>query len=149
MPLLTTASAWLDFLIASGSAKWTAMAPVVVPMLMLLDISPEMTTAAYRVGDTVTNLISPLNPYFVLTLMLKTPGLCGAVFIGGMDGTEEEADLFEVTHGNLPRYAIASTGSAALFLFERALIAGHFRPLRAKSCNRMRRRWLIIQLLIS
>lgn len=69
LPLLTTASAWLDFLIASGSAKWTAMAPVAVPMLMLLDISPEMSTAAYRVGDTVTNLISPLNPYFVLVLI--------------------------------------------------------------------------------
>lgn len=69
LPLLTTASAWLDFLIASGSAKWTAMAPVAVPMLMLLDISPEMTTAAYRVGDTVTNLISPLNPYVALTLL--------------------------------------------------------------------------------
>lgn len=69
LPLLTTASAWLDFLIASGSAKWTAMAPVAVPMLMLLDVSPEMTTAAYRVGDTVTNLISPLNAYFVLTLI--------------------------------------------------------------------------------
>jgi aminobenzoyl-glutamate transport protein len=68
LPMLTTMSAWLDFLIASGSAKWTAMAPVAAPMLMLLEISPEMTTAAYRVGDTVTNLISPLNPYFVLTL---------------------------------------------------------------------------------
>ena len=45
------------------------MAPVAVPMLMLLDISPEMTTAAYRVGDVVTNLISPLNAYFVLTLI--------------------------------------------------------------------------------
>jgi aminobenzoyl-glutamate transport protein len=69
LPLLATASAWLDFLIASGSAKWTAMAPVAVPMLMLLDVSPEMTTAAYRVGDTVTNLISPLNPYFVVCLL--------------------------------------------------------------------------------
>lgn len=69
LPMLTSMSAWLDFLIASGSAKWTAMAPVAVPMLMLLDISPEMTTAAYRVGDTVTNLISPLNAYFVLTLL--------------------------------------------------------------------------------
>lgn len=69
LPLLTTMSAWLDFLIASGSAKWTAMAPVAVPMMMLLGVSPEMTTAAYRVGDTVTNLISPLNPYFVLTLL--------------------------------------------------------------------------------
>jgi len=70
LPMLTTMSAWLDFLIASGSAKWTAMAPVAAPMMMLLGISPEMTTAAYRVGDTVTNLISPLNPYFVLTLAL-------------------------------------------------------------------------------
>jgi aminobenzoyl-glutamate transport protein len=69
LPMLATASAWLDFLIASGSAKWTAVAPVAVPMLMLLDISPEMTTAAYRIGDTVTNLISPLSPYFVLTLL--------------------------------------------------------------------------------
>jgi len=68
LPMLTTMSAWLDFLIASGSAKWTAMAPVATPMFMLLGISPEMTTAAYRVGDTVTNLISPLNPYFVLVL---------------------------------------------------------------------------------
>jgi aminobenzoyl-glutamate transport protein len=69
LPILTTMSAWLDFLIASGSAKWTALAPVVVPMLMLLGISPEMATAAYRVGDTVTNLISPLNAYFVLTII--------------------------------------------------------------------------------
>ena len=68
LPALTTMSAWLDFLIASGSARWTAMAPVAAPMMMLLGISPEMTTAAYRVGDTVTNLISPLNPYFVLLL---------------------------------------------------------------------------------
>lgn len=69
LPLLATASAWLDFLIASGSAKWTAMAPVAVPMLMLLEVSPEMTTAAYRVGDVVTNLISPLNAYFILALI--------------------------------------------------------------------------------
>jgi aminobenzoyl-glutamate transport protein len=69
LPILATMSAWLDFLIASGSAKWAAMSPVTTPMMMLLDISPEMTTAAYRVGDTVTNLISPLNPYVVLTLV--------------------------------------------------------------------------------
>ena len=67
LPMLTTMSAWLDFLIASGSAKWAAMSPVATPMMMLLGVSPEMTTAAYRVGDTVTNLISPLNAYFVLT----------------------------------------------------------------------------------
>jgi aminobenzoyl-glutamate transport protein len=40
LPMLTTMSAWLDFLIASGSAKWTAMAPVAAPMMMLMDISP-------------------------------------------------------------------------------------------------------------
>jgi aminobenzoyl-glutamate transport protein len=68
LPVLTTMSAWLDFLIASSSAKWTAMAPVATPTMMLLGVSPEMTTAAYRVGDTVTNLISPLNAYVVLTL---------------------------------------------------------------------------------
>jgi aminobenzoyl-glutamate transport protein len=69
LPVLATMSAWLDFLIASGSAKWAAMSPVATPMLMLLDVSPEMTTAAYRVGDVVTNLISPLNPYVVLTMV--------------------------------------------------------------------------------
>lgn len=68
LPALTAMTAWFDFVVSSGSAKWTAMAPVAVPMLMMLGISPEMTTAAYRLGDTVTNLISPLNPYFVLTL---------------------------------------------------------------------------------
>lgn len=78
LPILTTMSAWLDFLIASGSAKWAAMSPVATPMMMLLNVSPEMTTAAYRVGDTVTNLISPLNPYVVLTLVFAQrwmPGL--------------------------------------------------------------------------
>lgn len=69
LPILATMSAWLDFLIASGSAKWAAMSPVATPMMMLLEVSPEMTTAAYRVGDTVTNLISPLNPYVVLTMV--------------------------------------------------------------------------------
>jgi aminobenzoyl-glutamate transport protein len=69
LPLLAIGSSWLDFLITSGSAKWTALAPVVVPMLMLLGVSPEMATAAYRVGDTVTNMISPLSPYFVLMLI--------------------------------------------------------------------------------
>ncbi len=69
LPLLATLSAWLDFLIASASAKWTVMSPVATPMFMLLGVSPEMTTAAYRVGDVVTNLVSPLNAYLVLALL--------------------------------------------------------------------------------
>ncbi|MCH8543083.1 MAG: AbgT family transporter [Alcanivorax sp.] len=60
--------ALLNLLIGSASAKWTLIAPVLVPMLLLLGISPEMTQAAYRVGDSSTNIITPLMPYFVLVL---------------------------------------------------------------------------------
>lgn len=60
--------ALLNLLIGSASAKWALIAPVLVPMLMLLGISPEMTQAAYRVGDSSTNIITPLMPYFVLVL---------------------------------------------------------------------------------
>jgi aminobenzoyl-glutamate transport protein len=63
-------SSGFDFLIGSASAKWSAMAPVVVPMLMMLGISPEMTTAAYRMGDSVTNIISPLASNFPLILII-------------------------------------------------------------------------------
>jgi aminobenzoyl-glutamate transport protein len=59
---------FLDLFIGSASAKWTALAPVVVPMFMLLGISPEMTTAAYRMGDSYTNIMTPLMSYFPLIL---------------------------------------------------------------------------------
>jgi len=58
----------INLLIGSASAKWGMLAPVLVPMLMLLGISPEMTTAAYRMGDSVTNPITPLMVYFPLVL---------------------------------------------------------------------------------
>ncbi len=61
-------SSVLDLFIGSASAKWSAMAPVVVPMFMLLGISPEMTTAAYRMGDSFTNIMTPLMSYFPLVL---------------------------------------------------------------------------------
>ena len=61
--------AMLNLLIGSASAKWSVMAPVLVPMLMLVGISPEMTTAAYRVGDSATNIITPLMVYFPLILI--------------------------------------------------------------------------------
>ncbi len=69
--LLVTVQAFssvLDLFIGSASAKWSAMAPVVVPMFMLLGISPEMTTAAYRMGDSYTNIMTPLMSYFPLVL---------------------------------------------------------------------------------
>ena len=59
----------LNLLIGSASAKWAVLGPVMVPMLMLLDLSPEITTAAYRVGDSGTNIITPLMPYFPLVLV--------------------------------------------------------------------------------
>lgn len=61
-------TAMLDLFIGSASAKWAALAPVLVPMLMLLGVSPEMTTAAYRMGDSTVNMASPLMPYFPLVL---------------------------------------------------------------------------------
>jgi aminobenzoyl-glutamate transport protein len=58
----------LDLLIASASAKYAILAPLLVPALMGAGLSPELAQAAYRVGDSVTNVISPLNPYLVITL---------------------------------------------------------------------------------
>lgn len=58
----------LDILIASMSAKWTAMAPILVPMLMMAGLSPELTQVAYRIGDSVVNVVTPLNSYIIVIL---------------------------------------------------------------------------------
>jgi aminobenzoyl-glutamate transport protein len=60
--------ALLNLMIGSASAKWALIAPLLVPMLMLSGIAPEATQAAFRVGDSTTNIITPLMPYFVLVL---------------------------------------------------------------------------------
>ena len=57
-----------NLLIGSMSAKYAFFAPVFVPMFMQVGISPELTQAAYRVGDSVTNVITPLNPYLIIIL---------------------------------------------------------------------------------
>lgn len=57
-------SSVVDLVLASASAKWALLAPVVVPMLMLLGFSPEVTQAAYRIGDSCNNIITPMMPYF-------------------------------------------------------------------------------------
>ena len=59
----------LNLFVGSASAKWALLAPVLVPMLMLLGVSPEGATAAYRVGDGATNIITPLMVYFPLILI--------------------------------------------------------------------------------
>jgi len=63
--LLTAAT---DIFLGSASAKWAILAPVFVPMFMLLGYSPELVQGAFRVGDSVTNIITPLMSYFPLIL---------------------------------------------------------------------------------
>ena len=67
--LIVLFSAVLNLFVGSASAKWALLAPVLVPMLMLLGISPEGATAAYRVGDSATNIVTPLMVYFPLILI--------------------------------------------------------------------------------
>jgi aminobenzoyl-glutamate transport protein len=59
----------VNLLVGSASAKWALLAPILVPMLMSLGISPDLTQAAYRVGDSTTNIITPLMPYFPLIVV--------------------------------------------------------------------------------
>jgi aminobenzoyl-glutamate transport protein len=73
-------STTVNLLIGSASAKWAMLSPIFVPMLMLLGISPELTQAAYRVGDSCTNIITPMMPYFPLVVVfcqkyVKSTGL--------------------------------------------------------------------------
>ncbi|WP_017932119.1 AbgT family transporter [Robiginitomaculum antarcticum] len=67
--LIVLFAALLNLFVGSASAKWALLAPVLVPMLMLLGMSPESATAAYRVGDGATNIITPLMVYFPLILV--------------------------------------------------------------------------------
>ncbi|MCK6613817.1 MAG: AbgT family transporter [Ignavibacteriales bacterium] len=61
-------SAMINLVMGSASAKWALMAPVFVPMFMLLGYSPELTQVTYRIGDSVTNIISPMMSYFALLI---------------------------------------------------------------------------------
>jgi len=62
-------SAMVNLLIGSASAKWALIGAIMVPMLMQLGISPDLTQAAYRVGDSSTNIITPPLPYFPLIVV--------------------------------------------------------------------------------
>jgi aminobenzoyl-glutamate transport protein len=67
-----------NLLVGSASAKYAFFAPVFVPMFMYAGISPELTQAAYRVGDSITNVITPLNPYMVIIVALIQRFVTGA-----------------------------------------------------------------------
>lgn len=59
-------AAIINMFMGSASAKWAIMAPVFIPMFMLLGYHPALTQAAFRIGDSVTNLITPMMSYFAL-----------------------------------------------------------------------------------
>ena len=62
-------SGFVNLFVGSASAKWALIGAVMVPMLMQLGLSPDLTQAAYRVGDSSTNIITPLLPYFPLIVV--------------------------------------------------------------------------------
>ncbi|MGB0925065.1 MAG: AbgT family transporter, partial [Pseudoalteromonas shioyasakiensis] len=62
-------TAFVNLFVGSSSAKWALLGPIFVPMLMQLGISPDLTQAAYRVGDSSSNIITPLMPYFPLVVV--------------------------------------------------------------------------------
>ncbi|WP_421181741.1 AbgT family transporter [Aeromonas enteropelogenes] len=66
MILLT---ATVNLVVGSASAKWALISPILVPMLMAVGISPELTQAAYRVGDSASNIITPLMVFFPLVVV--------------------------------------------------------------------------------
>ena len=68
--LFVLAVAVVNLIMASSSAKYAFLAPVFVPMFMQVGVSPELTQAAYRIGDSITNAAAPLNPYQVILLVL-------------------------------------------------------------------------------
>lgn len=59
-------SAFINLFMGSASAKWAIMAPIFVPMFMLLGYHPGITQAAFRIGDSITNIITPMMSYFAL-----------------------------------------------------------------------------------
>ena len=63
-------AASINLVVGSASAKWAVLAPIFIPMLMLNGITPEVTQTAYRIGDSSTNIITPLMPYFPLVVAL-------------------------------------------------------------------------------
>jgi aminobenzoyl-glutamate transport protein len=62
-------SGFINLFMGSASAKWAILGPVFIPMFMLLGYSPELSQAVFRVGDSVTNIISPMMSFFALIIV--------------------------------------------------------------------------------
>lgn len=68
MVLFIILSATINMLMGSASAKWAILAPIFIPMFMILGYSPELSQVAFRIGDSVTNVISPMMSFFALII---------------------------------------------------------------------------------
>jgi aminobenzoyl-glutamate transport protein len=81
---LVLMTAAVNVLIGSAGAKWALLAPIVVPLFMNIGLSPDLAQAAYRIGDSSTNIVSPLMPFFPIVVVfcqryVKASGV-GTVF---------------------------------------------------------------------
>lgn len=68
MILFVILSASINMLMGSASAKWAILAPIFIPMFMIMGYSPELSQMVYRIGDSVTNIISPMMSFFALII---------------------------------------------------------------------------------
>ena len=68
MILFVLLSATINMLMGSASAKWAILAPIFIPMFMIMGYSPELSQVVYRIGDSVTNVISPMMSFFALII---------------------------------------------------------------------------------
>jgi aminobenzoyl-glutamate transport protein len=68
MVLFILFAATINMLMGSASAKWAILAPVFIPIFMLMGYSPELSQAVFRIGDSVTNIISPMMSFFALII---------------------------------------------------------------------------------
>ncbi|MCL2005504.1 MAG: AbgT family transporter [Planctomycetaceae bacterium] len=67
--IFVTFTGFINLFMGSASAKWALVGPIYVPIFMLLGYSPELAQSVYSVGDSVTNVITPLMPYFALIIV--------------------------------------------------------------------------------
>lgn len=96
-------SAFLNLFMGSASAKWAIMAPIFVPMMYNLGLSPALTQVAYRIGDSSTNIITPLMSYF-------------AIIVVFMQKYDEESGLGTLTSMMLPYSMFFLVGWTALMI---------------------------------
>jgi aminobenzoyl-glutamate transport protein len=68
MILFIMLSATINMLMGSASAKWAILAPIFIPMFMIMGYSPELSQVVYRIGDSVTNVVSPMMSFFALII---------------------------------------------------------------------------------